>query len=238
MAFPVYESATDTDFATSVTSMAVNRPATVNAGDLLIDLVSVRNAGTWTKPSDMTEIPKIGGGNLSQAGGGSVGKFDGFYKIADGSEGGTTATYTASTGTSGAWITLRISGWHGTTPPEGATTSGDATNANPPSANPGGWDIEDALYIAVASNSATTGGFTAAPTNYINLHSNGASSGGAEVSIATATRELAAASDDPGTFTPNSNRFWAAATIVVRPAAGGGTAVKDMLGMGVIPFAR
>lgn len=238
MAFPVYESATDTDFATSVTSMAVNMPATVNAADLLIALVSVRNAGTWTKPTDWLEIPKVGGGNLSQVGGGTVGKFDGFYKIADGSEDGGTATWTASVATTGAWITIRISGWHGTTPPEGTTTSGDASNANPPSANPGGWDSEDTLWIAVASNSATTGGFTAAPTNYINLHSNGASSGGGEVSVASATRELAAASDDPGTFTPNSNRFWAAATIAIRPAAAGGTAVKDIIGVGLIPFAR
>lgn len=237
MAFPAYQSATDTDFATSVTSMPVNRPATVNAGDLLLDFVSVRNAGTWTKPSGVVEIPKIGGGNLSQAGGGSVGKFDGFYKIADGTEGGTTATYTASVGTTGVWITLRITNWHGTTPPEGTTTSGDATNANPPSASPS-WGSADNLWLAIASNAATTGGFSAAPTNYLNLRSNSASSGGSEVSIATSTRELAAASDDPGAFTPNSNRFWAAATVAVRPAAAVGTAVKDIIGVGAIPFAR
>jgi hypothetical protein len=233
MAFPAYQSATDTDFDTSVTSMAVNMPATVDSGDLLIALVSVRNAGTWTKPTGWSDISTV-----SQAGGGSVGKLNGFYKIADGTEAGTTPTWTASAGTSAAWVVLRITSWHGTTPPEGGTASGDATNANPPSFDPSGWASEDTLWIAVASNSATTGGFTAAPTNYTNLHSNGASSGGAEVSVATATRELAATSDDPGTFTPNSNRFWAAATIAVRPAAGATTSVKDIIGMGIIPFAR
>lgn len=198
-------------------------PATVDSGDLLLAFVHVRNAGTWTKPSGWSEIPKIGGGNLSQAGGGSVGKFDGFYKIADGSEDGTTPTWTASTGTTAVWHSFRVTTWHGTTPPEGTTTSGDATNANPPSASPS-WGSDDNLFFAIAGNSATgeTTGFTAAPTNYINLQSNGTSSGGSTVNLASSNRQLAASSDDPGTFTPNSNRFWAAATVVVRPAAGGG----------------
>lgn len=230
MAFPTYESVTDTDFATSVTSMAVNRPATVNSGDLLIDLVEARNAGTWTKATGMNDIT-----TLSQAGGGSVGKLNGFYKIADGSEGGTTATYTASTGTTAAWVCIRVSGWHGTTPPEATTSSGDATNANPPSLTPS-WGSDDTLWIGVAANSATgeTTGFTAAPSGYSNLHSNGASSGGSTCNVASATKTNAASSEDPGTFTPNSNRFWAAATIGIRPSAGGAapTPTRMMTGMG------
>lgn len=216
MAFPAYQSATDTDFATSVTSMSVNMPATVNAGDLLIALVEVRTAGTWTKPDGWTEISTV-----SQLGGSSVGKLDGFYKIADGTEDGGTASWTASTGTSAAWVVLRITSWHGTTPPEGATAAGDATNANPPTLSPS-WGSDENLFIAVAGNAATgeTTGFTAAPTNYTNLHSNGASTGGATCNVASSTRELAAASDDPGTFTPSSNRFWTAATICVRPSGG------------------
>lgn len=224
MAFPSAGTPVSTPFSTSVTSMPVTMPATVNAGDLLLAFVHVRNAGTWTKPTGWSEIPKIGGGNLSQAGGGSVGKFDGFYKIADGTEAGTTPTWTASVSTTGQWHAIRITGWHGTTPPEGTTASGDATNANPPSATPS-WGSDDNLWIAVAGNSATgeTSGFTAAPTNYSNLQSNGTSSGGSSVNLATATRQLAASVDDPGTFTPNSNRFWAAATVVVSPASGATT---------------
>jgi hypothetical protein len=215
MAFPTYESVTDTGFASSVTSMPINMPATVNSGDLLIALSSTRNAPTWTKPSGWNDISTI-----AQAGGGSVGKLSGFYKIADGTEGGTTPTWTASGVTTAAWITIRISGWHGTTPPEATTASGDATNANPPSLTPS-WGADNTLWLAIASNSATgeTTGFTAAPTNYLNLHSNGASSGGSTCNVASSTRSLNASSEDPGTFTPNSNRFWAAATIAIRPAA-------------------
>lgn len=224
--YPESQLARETDFATSVTSMAVNMPTAVMAGELLIALVSVRNAGTWnTIPTGWTELD-------AQLGGGSVGELTVFYKIADGTENGTTPTWIASTGTSAAWLVLRITDWHGTTPPELAKTSGDATNANPPTVT-ASWGSDDNLFIAVASNAATTGGFTAAPTNYTNLQSNGASSGGAEVSVAFAIRKLAAASDDPGTFTPNSNRFWAAMTIVVRPegAAAPSSDIKKMSGV-------
>jgi len=232
MAFPAPGTQVDTDFATSVTSMAVNMPAAVNSGDLLIALVEVRNAGTWTKPSGWNDIA-----TLSQAGGGSVGKLNGFYKIADGTEDGGTATWTTSTGTSAAWQVIRVTSWHGTTPPEAATASGDATSANPPNLAPS-FASEDILWIVAAGHAAASAAaFTAAPTNYTNFANNGASSGGSAVSVASAYRELNAASEDPGTFTAGgSNRWWAAATIAVRPAATGGGGetlnLRMLMGMG------
>lgn len=233
MAFPTAGTPVNTAFSTSVTSMPVTMPATVNSGDLLIAVVHVRNAGTWTKPSGWSDISTV-----SQAGGGSVGKLNGFYKIAAGTEAGTTPTWTASTGTTAEWQCIRVTSWHGTTPPEGATASGDATSANPPSLTPS-WGADDTLWIAIAGNSATgeTTGFTAAPTNYTGLQSNGTSSGGSSVNIASATRQLNATSEDPGTFTPSSNRFWAAANIATRPAAGGGGVatprLRSLLGVGL-----
>lgn len=215
MAFPTPGTPVQTAFSTSVTSMAVNMPATVNSGDLLIALVETRNAPTWTKPSGWNDIATI-----AQAGGGAVGKLNGFYKIAAGTEAGTTPTWTASTTTTAIWQTIRVTSWHGTTPPEATTSSGDSSNANPPSLTPS-WGADDTLWITVAGNAATgeTTGFTAAPTNYTGLQSNGASSGGSTANIATATRQLTATSDDPGTFTPSSNRFWTSATIGIRPAS-------------------
>lgn len=228
MAFPSAGTPVATNFDTSVTSMPVTLPATINSGDLLIALVEVRNSGTWTKPTGWSDIS-----TLSQLGGGSVGRLNGFYKISDGTEAGTTPTWTASTGTTAVWQSIRVTSWHGTTPPEAATASGDATNANPPSLTPS-WGADDDLWIAVAGNAATgdTTGFTAAPTNYGSLQSNGASSGGSTANIATGTRQLNATSEDPGTFTPSSNRFWTAATIAVRPAASGGaTATSSTMAM-------
>lgn len=228
MAFPSAGTPVATNFDTSVTSMPVTLPATINSGDLLVALVEVRNSGTWTKPTGWSDIS-----TLSQLGGGSVGRLNGFYKISDGTEAGTTPTWTASTGTTAIWQSIRVTSWHGTTPPEATTASGDATNANPPSLTPS-WGADDDLWIAVAGNAATgdTTGFTAAPTNYGSLQSNGASSGGSTANIATGTRQLNATSEDPGTFTPSSNRFWTAATIAVRPAASGGaTATSSTMAM-------
>lgn len=216
MAFPSAGTPVSTAFGSSVTSMAVTMPATVSSGDRLVAVSSIRNAATWsTVPTGFTQL-KL------QAGGGSVGDLTVFEKIADGTEGGTTKTWVASTATTAVWQVIRVTSANASTASEVASTNGDATNANPPSLTPSGGS-NDYLWIAVASNGATgdTTGFTAAPTNYSGLQSNGGSSGGATVNIATATRQLTASSEDPGAFTPSSNRFWAAATIAIYPASGG-----------------
>lgn len=217
MASPTAGTPVSTAFSSSVTSMAITMPSTVNSGDRLIAVCSIRNAATWsTVPSGWSQL-KL------QAGGGSVGDLTVFEKIAAGTEAGTTPTWVASTGTTAVWQVIRVTGAHASTASEVTSTNGDATNADPPSITPSGGS-NDYLFVAVASNGATgeTVGFTAAPTSYTGLQSNGASSGGSSVNVATATRQLTASSENPSTFTPNSNRFWAAATVAIYPAAGGG----------------
>lgn len=210
--FPIPTTPTSTTFATSVTSMPVTMPASIASGDLLTAFVEVRNAGTYsTVPTGWTSF-------LSQAGGGATGKLDGFYKIAAGTESGTTPTWIASTGTTATWQVVRTTNWHGTTPPEATTASGDATAANPPSLTPS-WGALNTLWLAVAGHAAiSAAAFTAAPANYNNFLNTGASTGGSAVSLATSYRDLNATSEDPGAFTAGgSNRFWAAATVAIRP---------------------
>lgn len=216
MAFPVIGSAVDTDFASVVTSMAVNLPASVSSGDLLLAFVSVRNAGTWTVPTGWVEF-------ASQVGGSSVGETTVFYKVADGSE-GSTATWTAGTGTSAAWQTRKVTSWHGTTPPEATTASGDfTTNPNPPSLTPS-WGSADTTWVEVAGNSATANLTTGASSGYSDYALNTASSGGAQCSIASAYLQNAATSEDPGEMAnAGSIRYWAAVTIGIRPSSGGAT---------------
>lgn len=217
MAFPSPGTQVDTDFDSSVTNMSVNMPATVNSGDRLVAFVSVRNAGTWsTIPTGWVEKGSQTGG------GGGVGKTTIFEKFADGTEAGTTPQWIASASTTGSWQVVRITGAHASSALEMTTTSGDSSSANPPSLTPS-WGTEDTLWFAVAGHAAISeAAFTAAPTNYINFANNGASSGGSACSIATATRQLNATNEDPGTFTAGgSNRFWAAATVAIRPASGG-----------------
>lgn len=232
MAFPVLTSVTDTDFDTSVTSMPVNFPATVNSGDRLVAVAEVRNAGTWsTVPTGFTEL-------AAQAGGGAVGKLTVFEKIADGTEDGGLGTWVHSASTSAAWQLIRVTGAHASTASEVATTSGDASAADPPSKTTSWGGSEDNLWLAIAGHAAiSTTPWSAAPSGYSGFAQNGASSGGAAVAVAHGYKEAAADTENPGTFTVSgSNRFWAAATLAIRPAAGGGgvtiTSFKTLLGVG------
>jgi len=218
MAFPAQVAApTQTQFASTVTSMPVTMPASVTSGNRLIATVSVRNSGTWsTIPTGWTQLAQ-------QLGGGSASQLTIFEKIANGTEGGTTPTWVASVATTAIWQVQQISGAHASTASEVTTSSGDATSADPPALTPS-WGTDDTLWIAVAGHAAVSAAaFTAAPTNYSGFQNNGASSGGSATSVATAYRQLNASSENPGTFTAGgSNRFWAAATIGVRPVASGG----------------
>lgn len=213
MSYPVQQSKTSTSFDSTVTAMQVSMPSTVDGNDLLIAIVHVRNAGTWTKPSGWNDIS-----GLSQTGGGSVGKLNGFYKIANGSEGGTAPQWDASIGTTAEWQVIQIRGIDNTAPPEAITTSGDNSNADPISLSPS-WGANDALYISVAGHSAISAvAWSSGPLNYFDFQCTGASSGGAAVSLASAWYHSPNASENPGNFTASgSNRYWAAATISVKP---------------------
>lgn len=215
--YPYQSDLTLTPFASTVTSMPVNMPVRVNSGELLLAFVHVRNAGTFTKPTGWSDIP-----TMSQAGGASVGQLNGFYKISDGTEGGTTPTWTAGTGTTAEWHVIRVSNWHGTTPPEAATTSGDSSAADPPSLSPS-WGSDTNLWISIAGHSAaSTAAWSAGSSGYYGFMDSGASSGGSAVSLASNYRDNTASSEDPGAFTVSgSNRWWASATVAVRPIVAG-----------------
>jgi len=201
--------ATPTTFTTSVTSMPVNLPS-VSSGDLLIAVGAVRNPGTWTVPTGWTVLNE-------QAGGGSVGETVAYYRIADGSE-GSTATWTAGTATTGAWHVRKITNWHGTTPPEYTSTNGDSASVNPSSITPS-WSSSETAFIAFGGSSADVMSFTGAPTNYSDLVSTTASTGGGASNMGSASRVTTASTEDPGTFTTSTNRWWSTFTIAVRPQA-------------------
>jgi hypothetical protein len=201
----------------------VTLPGSIAAGDLLIALVAVDGAPTWTWPGDWNELLDQA---ISAQNGITVG-----YKIAAGGE--TTVVPVSSFGERSNHISLRISAasWHGTTPPEITTpaATGSGTNANPAGSPTASWGSDDNLFIAVCSIDTNGGPVTGWPANYSGnqLQNNTASSAGI---AGLATRELAADSDDPGTFTNGSDN-WLATTLIVRPAAGGAPATS-------LPFTR
>jgi hypothetical protein len=208
--FPIVGPAVATSFATSVTSMAVNLPSVVS-GDLLIAVAEVRNSGTWTPPdANWHQI-------FTPVAAGGVGDFTAFYRICDGSEGGS-ATWIASVGTTASWQVRKVTNWHGTTVPEAATANsgGSPSTNDPPSLTPS-WGAANTAWLAIMGNTAQVVSITAAPANYSGFTANAVSSGGSACNTGSAYRQLNAASDDPGSFTTGSDRWWMAATIAIRP---------------------
>jgi hypothetical protein len=211
---PVVESITSYKNTSSASTHAVTMPAIVSAGDLLLAICSSRNAaGTWSASGWSILQTLTGAGVL--------------YKTAAGTEGGTTETFSLS-GSGRVQVTIRrISGWHGTTPPELQSTNSTTStnNPNPPSLAPS-WGSANTLWIAffcaINGKIINTTHVTGWPTNYsdgrtINSHGNGTE--GVNVS---ASRGLAASSDDPGAFTLTTEatgNFYLVGTIAVRPTA-------------------
>lgn len=199
---------------------------TKNSGDLLIAICIAYQTGTGTDAAfsswggSFTEF--VDSATTTTMAIGAA------YKWSDGTETGTfTVTQAGAVTGEAAFILLSIAGAHASTPPEGGgrASSTNATMADPSSFNPTGWDVEDTLWIAVGGDGedATTGSYTAiasAPTNYTSYAETGISAdvvGGVEGAVAF--RQLAAASEDVGTFTADaSNARHAALTIAVRPA--------------------
>lgn len=150
-------------------------------------------------------------------------------KISTGSETGTFTVTTADTSANdSAMCLLSIPGAHDSTASEVSvmTTSAAAPPAVGTALNPGAWDVEDTLWIAVGASGETslTGSYTgiaSAPTNYTDYAESGISAdavGGVEGAVAF--RQLAAASEAPGAWTGDtSNARGAALVIAVRPAA-------------------
>lgn len=98
----------------------------------------------------------------------------------------------------------------------GATaTSG--TTPDPDSLDPLSWDVEDTLWFAAmaADTSRTVSDY---PDNYTNTAAD-VSGGSGGATLATARRELRAASEDPNTFTISASDDWAAFTVGVRGTA-------------------
>ncbi|MDH4367150.1 MAG: hypothetical protein OEV57_03305 [Dehalococcoidia bacterium] len=202
----------ETEFGTDTINHEVNMPETVGVGDLLIVLFANDGSATVVTPGGWTQL-------ASDANGQAV-TLSVYYKIAAGTEGGTTVNFVTSATEQAAAQVYRITDWHGTTPPEISTAviGADAT-PDPASLDPAGWDVADTLWLAVAGQDrGNQAGTTAYPGNYTDGTSTLSSDTNQGCRILSARRELAVASEDPGAFTIPALEQWVAFTIGVRPA--------------------
>jgi len=219
MAFPQVAGTAKSSDGSSVTDSVISMPASVASGDLLLAFIatdSAAGANTWDTAGGWVVL-------VDEAGTGF--QFSVAYKIAAGGETSTTVTHAAERG---CYLSARITGWHGTTPPEIATAAtGDSTTPDPPDFNPAGWGTEDTLWFALfgADQSTDPLPVTTWPTNYGSNQTENHDVTTSAAVLAFATRELNAASENPGTFTMTLQETWNAYTLAVRPAAGGDTAL-------------
>jgi hypothetical protein len=219
--FPVVASVGADYIGAATTSHVVDLPVGINSGDLLI-LFFTRDGstGTVTFPAGLPWMALTGPDDAGTS------QHYVQYRVAGSSE-GTSIIVATSVSEEGCAKILRITGWHGTTPPAVGTPVTGVTSAtpDPPTLNPVDWDVEDTLWIAWFGCNGT-GVVSAYPADYTGNQTNLSQ---AAIAMGFATRELAAASDDPGTFTKGSSTPWSANTFAVRPAADGAPASPPIL---------
>jgi hypothetical protein len=214
LAAPDVHSVTETAFDTDSTNHYVNMPASVNAGDLLIALFTNDGDAAVTTPSGWNLLASSYVINQVRL---SV-----YYKIAAGTEGGTTVNFVTSDNEQAAAQVYRITDWQGTTPPE-ISTAATGTSAAPDPAflDPAGWGVSNTLWLAVAGQDRGNQiGTLAYPIGYTDGISTQSSDTNASCRIHSARRILlTASSENPGHFTIPVTEQWVAFTIAVRPAS-------------------
>lgn len=194
------------------TEFIVDLPTGIAAGDLIIAFAAHDKDNTATWPSPWVEL--VDTANSSEN------SLFVAYLIASGGETSVTVTTTPNPDRSH-HIAIRIpaGSWHGTTPPEFSTTT-TGNSQFPDSANlTPSWGAADTLWISTSAYTDfdSDGPVTSYPSSYVD-NQNFYGPTGSSAGIGIATRELNAASEDPGPFALTTGNFWTAATIAVRPA--------------------
>lgn len=235
MAFPAVEATALTNGSTAATSHAVLLPATVSSGALLMVVGRIAVAGAvavtgggWTITQDSSDASD------------DVSFWMYRDTVADGTEDGTSITVTHGSGKMTA-VSLSITGAEapGTQAPQSSTVAvGTGSNPGPTACTPTG-GAKDYLWLAVGMSD---GEYVSPPGTIPASYggSVGASSGtggtpDTNTRTYVATRQLNAASEDPGTWTTSVavNSGWTAWTLAVHPATVAAVTVKQLTALGV-----
>ena len=201
---PVVETTAITETAGALSNHPITMPSGIAVGDLIVVIFSVEAAPTISVDTGVSGSNWTLESQVSDAGSKVTGVIA--RKVAEGSD---ALELDTSLSEAGSAIAYRISGASAL---DFSSASGTGSPPNPPSHTPSGGSDN---YLWMATSSTKRGDVTGAPTNYSNLIATDVVGNGGET--ATATRELEATSDDPGTFTIAANRDWVAFTIAIPP---------------------
>jgi hypothetical protein len=214
-AFPAVQSVTVSNNGGSTTHNAA-MPATVDAGDLLLNVACAEAANsspTFNTPVDWTAVQDLADADDVRV--------TLFAKSAAGDEDGASVNFSTNVNADVVSHVFRITGWSGSiaTGIEMSALVAGFQNPDPPALNPANWDVEDTLWIAAAERDTSTPSFTSYPASYTGA----ANTLQGDLLLMTAHRQNAVASENPGAFGTDNGQSnaW---TIAVRPASAGSPA--------------
>lgn len=212
MAFPQVRSTVGTNTAVNGTSKTITLPPTISAGDLLLICLVCDGVPNITWPGGWTQVKDLNGAQVRLY----VATKD---TAAAGTEDGTTISITLSATEMHAARSWAIFDYDTAVGPEFSTGYNPGVNtANPdPDALTPSWGADDTLWIAFEGYDVGTSTVTAYPTTYPDNRLNDRGNAAAGAGLGVASRNLNAASDDPGTFTNSASSRAVAVTIGIKP---------------------
>lgn len=211
---------TPTQFPDEVTTYDVDLPATVDAGDRLILILGIPRSygGLVSGPSGWTQREAVDT---------SFRALLIYERIADGTEGGGTATFVTNNARRGAAMVIREDAAHASQDIETATVTVSPTSSFDPPSLTASWGAESTNIwltgaVTTADDADTT--ITAYPANYGAgstevVQSRDVEDAGDDCTLFIAERVANVATEDPGSFSIDNNEGSVAFTIALRGAA-------------------
>lgn len=211
MASPTVRSTAVTNGSTASATPVINLPATVVAGDFLVVVIRADNEEAYTWPAGwnvMSPLPDTSDASDDQIGG--------RYKVADGSEGGTTIQLSRTQSNKFSAVAYAIAG--ATNIEAGGLATGTSTAPDPLTFTPSGGS-QDYLWLSIGTwEGEQTSPPTATPTNYTNkIGANSGTAGAVTTNtrVAGVNRATTATSENPGAWTISASDDWTAFVIAL-----------------------
>lgn len=207
---PIYQAA-DTQNSTGGTTVTINKPTNLNAGDALIAHVGgAAVSGTWTPPVGWTTVT-----NNLNSGGANFPTTGMFWKVAGGSE-PSSYSFTFSVATNVAGEIMRVTGADTTTPVDSSSTSSNTSSSSTVAMGTISPTLQNNLIMLFA-NTANSGPGAYSCTN-VTSFSNGYSitipSTGGQLNMAYGVSTASGSATAQGTSFGNSSSNGIALSIV------------------------
>lgn len=213
MTFPTITWSAGTPVTTMQTAHNFTAPATLVAGDGILGLFVGSQVGadetyTITDPSGFTSLRErqwsVAGQNRQN--------FGAFIKVSDGTEDGSSIAFTTSAAVTGVlyWGRIAAGTWGGTVSDVVFSThvEAEAANIDPPDLT-SGFGAVDTTYGAIYTAEDSDFGVVTVPSGYTSAGATTIADGTEDAVLAVATKNVAAASENPGAWTAASEKLGA-----------------------------